>query len=119
MATDRPTAIELIESVKDFLGDEALPSLSGHMAFQVRVAANLLAIAQRELEEGPRMRRDEHQRLREILGKEGSLEDLEAELIGLIREGDLDSNRDAVVQHLRRTSEDRLRIANPKYLQRG
>ncbi len=33
-----------------------------------------------------------------------------------IREGDLDDNRPAVLDHLRRTVHDKVRLANPRYL---
>ena len=47
MAEDRPNAEELIETVREFLHDKLLPTMSGHDAFEVRIAANLLAIALR------------------------------------------------------------------------
>ena len=51
MAQDRPTQAELLAAVADFLRDEAMPALEAShpgLAFQVRVAANALAILERE-----------------------------------------------------------------------
>ena len=115
MPDDRPTARELIETVREFLHDEALPALSGHMAFQVRVAASLLAVAERELDSSAQMNERSHARLTEILGHEGDLDELEAELVERIRAGDLGPQGRDVFRHLWATAEDKLRIANPKY----
>ena len=116
MPHDRPTARELIETVREFLHDKALPELSGHMAFQVRIAASLLAVAERELDSGAQMNDRTRDRLRVILGREGSLDELEAELVERIRAGDLGPQGADVFRHLWEAAEDKLRIANPKYL---
>ena len=47
---DRPTASELLEVVRRFLAEEALPALDGPLGYQARVAANLVAIVAREIE---------------------------------------------------------------------
>ena len=49
MPKERPSAIELVEAVQEFIQSRALPALSGHLAFEARVAANLLAVARREI----------------------------------------------------------------------
>ena len=48
MAQDRPTASELLAAIADFLREEATPALDKaepRLGFQMRVAANALAIA--------------------------------------------------------------------------
>jgi len=117
MAVDRPTAIELLEAVQEFLQERALPRLSGHAAFEARIAANLLAIARREIEEGPRLLEEELAALERLLGSKGTPDELEAELVALIREGRLAPRWDDLMAHLRRRAEGRLGIANPKYLE--
>ena len=87
MAEDRPKATELIETVREFLQDRALGALTGHLAFEVRIAANLLAIALREIEKRPAMAESERRRLNE-----------------------------ALLVHLKQSARDGLEIANPKYL---
>ena len=116
MPDDRPTARELIETVREFLHDKALPAVSGHMAFQVRVAASLLAVAERELDSRAQMNDRTCARLSAMLGHEGELDDLEAELVERIRTDDLGPQRRDVFRHLWATAEDKLRIANPNYL---
>jgi hypothetical protein len=47
MAQDRPTASELLAAIADFLREEATPALDRsdpRLGFQMRVAANSLAI---------------------------------------------------------------------------
>jgi hypothetical protein len=48
---DRPTALELIEAVTEFLSTEALPAATDHrLKFRTLVALNALRIAARELQ---------------------------------------------------------------------
>jgi len=117
MATDRPSALELIEAVQEFLQERAVGKLTGHAAFEARIAANLLAIARRELEQGPKLAEDEAAELAQLLGMKGTPDELEAALVALIREGDPDSKWNDLLAHLHRRAEGRLRISNPKYLE--
>jgi Domain of unknown function (DUF6285) len=50
---DRPTAIELLETVAGFLEDELMPTLDGPASYRTRVAVNLLKILAREALLGP------------------------------------------------------------------
>ena len=45
----RPTATELLHAVHDFLTEDVMPATSGRLAYQSRVAANILSIVEREL----------------------------------------------------------------------
>ena len=120
MANDRPDASELIETVREFLHEKLLPTMTGHAAFEVRIAANLLAIALRELEHGPEAAVAARERMARIVGRDGTVDELEAALVERIRSGDLGSEGEALLRaHLQRTVRDRLAIANPKYLARG
>ena len=48
---DRPTALELLEAVAEFLADEVLPAATDHrLKFRTLVALNALGIAVRELQ---------------------------------------------------------------------
>jgi aminoglycoside phosphotransferase (APT) family kinase protein len=49
----RPTASELLDSVRGYLTEQVMPATTGQLAFHARVAANVLAIVARELELGP------------------------------------------------------------------
>ena len=50
----RPTARELLDAVRAFLTDDVIPGTSGRLSFDARVAANIIAIVERELAYGPR-----------------------------------------------------------------
>ena len=119
MASDRPNATELIETVREFLHERLLPTMTGHAAFEVRIAANLLAIALRELEHGPKAVQAAHGRLARLVGRDGTVDELEAALVQRIQAGDLGIASEALRAHLWETVRDRLAIANPKYLARG
>ena len=113
---DRPDAVELIDTVAEYLAERARPALDGHPAFEAAVAASLLGIACRELELGPQAREAEQARLLALTGQRGSLEEVEADLARRIRSGELDIDADELRSHLRATAADRLRVANPAYL---
>jgi hypothetical protein len=113
---DRPSAHELIASAAEHLAVNVRPALAGHDAFEALIAANLLAIALRELELGPELRAADEHDLAGLLGREGPLEEIEARLAGQIREGALDDRFDEVLAVLRASARRQLEIANPEYL---
>lgn len=115
MPTDRPDALALIEAVKGFLRQEAAPVLDSRRSYHARVAANALDIALRELRQGPAMNEAERRRLTALLGREGSLQELNAALASAIRRGEKPAGDNALLSHLRQTAADKLAIANPRY----
>jgi hypothetical protein len=119
MPADRPDAHELIQSVAEHLALNVRPLLTGHAGFEALIAANLLAIALRELELGAELRAADERRLGELLGREAPLEDLEAELAERIRSGDMVDRRAEVLAALRESARARLRVANPGYVREG
>jgi hypothetical protein len=117
MPEHTPAPGELIEAVIEYLAGTVRPALSGYAAFESLIAIRLLQVADSEVELGPSVRAGERERLERLLGLEGDLGHLEAALIDLIRAEPLDgSRREAVLEHLRISAEDRVRIANPAYL---
>ena len=118
MAQDRPTAAELLAAIADFLREEALPALDKaepRLGFQMRVAANSLAILEREARLGPASDLREHERLVKLLGRGGSLDELNRELARQIRTGQRDERDAALMAHLEATIADKIAIANPKW----
>jgi hypothetical protein len=113
---DRPTAAEAVEAVASFLKEELMGELEGSVAFQVRVASNLLAIVERELRLGPELGRRERARLEELLGHAGELAELNRELAAAIRSGQIDDRSGPLLADLRTTARERLEVANPRYL---
>ncbi|HXJ35375.1 MAG TPA: DUF6285 domain-containing protein [Candidatus Eisenbacteria bacterium] len=127
---DRPTAIELLTAVREFLEQDVLPGLEGRKRFHALVAANVLSIVTRELQEEETLLVAEWRRLRDLLGVDetvspGRLDGLRAavralteRLVRRIRAGDADGGAfgDAVRAHVRMTITEKLRVANPKLL---
>jgi hypothetical protein len=118
MAQDRPTASELLAAIADFLREEATPALDRaepRLGFQMRVAANALAILEREARLGPAADVREHARLAKLLGRDGSLADLNRELARQLREGKRDEHDAQLMEHLVATVADKIAIANPRW----
>jgi hypothetical protein len=108
---DVPTAEQLVESVREWIERDVIPGTEGRLQFHARVALNVLAMVERELAQGPQQAADHAARLTAL-----GVAD-EAELAAAIRDGSLDDRLDEVRQAVRSTVEDKLRVANPKYLQ--
>lgn len=112
---DQPTTAELVESVRDFIQNVAMPKLQARDAFHARVAANALGIVHRELQIGPEKNDEELQRLRELLDTDGTLEELNRELCQRIRNGELTLDTPGLLNHLNQTTLTKLAIDQPKY----
>jgi hypothetical protein len=130
---DRPDARELVEAVASFLEREIIPTLSDpRLRFRALVAANVLTIVSRELASGEAMLREEWRRLAKLLGKTGSeppgradelskeVQALNRELCARLRAGQADQEPfySEAFNHAEATVIDKLRIANPRYLER-
>ncbi|NKB41060.1 MAG: hypothetical protein GKR86_08460 [Ilumatobacter sp.] len=104
-----PSSAELVEAVREWLERDVMSSTEGRLRFHARVAANVLATVERELEVGA----EQHTAHGERLASLGVADD--AELARSIRDGDLDDRLDEVSAVLRADVDARLRVANPKY----
>jgi len=127
---DRPNAIELMAAVRGFLEADVVPSLTGRRRFHALVAANVLAIVERELTREEERLVDEWRRLARLLDVttdppprlelvRRGVRELDEQLTDRIRAGEADSGdfADRVRAHLRATVLEKLRVANPKYLE--
>ena len=112
---DKPSAAQLVAAVRDFLEKVAQPQLSGHSAFHARVAANALAIVERELSLGAEQDAAERERLRALLGREGPLEAQNRELCRAIRAGEIGLDTPGLLEHLRSTTLAKLAVDQPSY----
>ncbi|MCC6920447.1 MAG: hypothetical protein IT548_14710 [Alphaproteobacteria bacterium] len=112
---DKPTLAEIITAAREFLENKAMPELTGRTAFHARVAANALAIAEREITIGPAAAEAEHARLTLLLNRHGTLEELNAALCARISSGDMDLDTPGLAEHLRLTTIDKVRIDQPNY----
>jgi hypothetical protein len=127
---DRPTSVELLEAAADFVDRELVPATEGARQFQARVVANVMRIVAREIKLEDPLVRSEVKALARLLGHDAphlhSLDDLRAaaagmgeELTAKIRAGEADDGgwRGEVLAVVRQSVEDKLRIANPRYLE--
>ncbi|HLK23258.1 MAG TPA: DUF6285 domain-containing protein [Caulobacteraceae bacterium] len=112
---DRPTPSEVIGSVAAFLKTTVAAQTTGATSFQARVAANALEMMQRELDLAPAEDAAEHARLKTLLGIDGSLFDLNAELCRRIATGEIDADSPALVEHLWATTMAKLAVDQPTY----
>ena len=112
---DRPDPRALLGAVRDFLQNDAIPQLEGRAKLHARVAANVVALVQRQLELAPASDAAELARLRELIGRDGSLSELNAELARRIRAGELEPDDAALLEHLWAVSLEKLAVDNPGY----
>ncbi|WP_027533997.1 DUF6285 domain-containing protein [Bradyrhizobium sp. WSM3983] len=112
---DEPTPIELTKAVADFLRSDITPLISGHQAFKLRVAVNILDLVTRQLtwEEGSDLK--EVERLRALLGMDGSVTELNRALAERIAKGEVDLATPGLAEHLWATTMDKLAVDQPNY----
>ena len=127
---DTPTPEELLAAVARFLRDEAGPALGrsgaqpdhSALAYQARVAANMLDMVRRQGLLGPAAEAAERSRLQALLGETGGDADLTdlADLACLnqrlsdrLAEGTLGLATPGLADHLWRTTLDKLAVDQP------
>jgi len=112
---DEPTPEELITAVADFLRGDIAPVVTGHDAFRLRVAINALDLVTRQLRLAARSDAAEAERLSRLLGKQGSLGELNRLLAERIARGELDLQTPGLAEHLWQTTMDKLAVDQPNY----
>jgi Domain of unknown function (DUF6285) len=106
---DQPDAPTLLEAVREFLTTEVEPQTEGRLRYHLKVAANVLAIVERELQLGEAQAAAHFERLRR-LGFDGA-----RELAAAIRTGELDDRLDELQTELAAMVADKLAVARPGY----
>ena len=124
---DRPDARNLLETARSVFLAEILPALPAGSRYTALMIANAMAIAQREIAAGEAPLTAECGRLSALLGESAGtpggaalhamLAGYNRRLIDEIRAGRFDGDeRAALLEHLRRTTEEKLAVSNPKLL---
>lgn len=124
---DRPDARDLLEIARHAFTAEVLPAVPEALRYTALMIANAIAIAQREIAAGDAPLRGEYQRLAGLLSGNAAapdgdalreaVEDYNRRLANEIRAGRFDGEeRAAMLEHLRRTTEEKLAVSNPKAL---
>lgn len=106
---DAPSAMELLEAVREWLDRDVIPATDGRLRFHARVAANVLGMVEREIELGSA----QELRHRERLAQLGVADD--AELAAAIRRREFDDRSDELRDLLTESVLDKLAVANPRY----
>jgi len=127
---DRPTVVELIEAVRDFLAGEVVPALADRgLRYRMRIALHVLGIVAREVPDEETRLRAEREALLNLLDlprpappcdprslRAWVLEANRA-LCERIRDGGADAGpwRERVLAHLQQVVEEKLRGSNPDF----
>jgi len=106
---DAPSAVDLLDAVREFLVDDVMSGTDGRLRFHARVAANVVAMVGRQLALGPAQEADHA----ELLGRLGVNSD--AELADAIRSGRLEGRRGEVGAVVRASVAAKLAVAHPGY----
>ena len=112
---DEPTPTELIKAVADFLRNEITPVIKGHNAFKLRVGINALDLVTRQLALQQGSDAAEAERLSRLLGKQGSLTELNRALADRIATGEVDLQTPGLSDHLWQTTLAKLAVDQPNY----
>ena len=110
-----PSKEELIISIINFLENDIISELKGQKRFHAHVAKNSLNIVLRQLKLEEENNSKEKKRLKEILKIEGDLKDLNQILCEKINNEEIDINNDELVDHLYKTTMEKLSIDQPNY----
>ncbi len=112
---DPPYPSEIIGAVAAFLKTVVAAETTGATSFQARVAANALEMMKRQLETAPAEDGAELERLRALLGMDGVLADLNAELSRRIETGEIGLETPGLKDHLWATTLAKLAVDQPTY----
>ena len=112
---DEPTPVELTKAVADLLRTDIAPLIAGHQAFKLRVAINALDLVVRQLTLSEGSDAAEAERLKQLLGIDGALVDLNRELAAKIASGEIDLKTPDLATHLWQTTMDKLAVDQPNY----
>jgi hypothetical protein len=112
---DEPTPTELIKAVADFLRNDIAPEIGGHSAFKLRVAINALDLVTRQLALESSSDGAEAERLSQLLGRQGPLEELNRVLASKIATGEADLQTPGLAEHLWQTTLAKLAVDQPNY----
>jgi hypothetical protein len=112
---DEPTPEELTKAVADFLRNDITPQISGHHAFKLRVAINVLDLVTRQLKLEQGSDAAELARLSKLLSMQGSLGELNRVLADQIAKGELDLQTPGLAEYLWQTTMDKLAVDQPNY----
>ena len=110
---DEPRPEEILAAVAKYLRETVAPATTGHVSFNVRVCANALEMSRRQLLDPTA--EAERARLAALLGEDGDLATLNAELCRRIATGQATLATPGLAEHLWATTLAKLAIDQPTY----
>jgi len=105
---------DMLASIASFLREDVSAEAQGRTRFLARVAANSLDIIERQLALAPALDLAESQRLADLLNSDGTLEELQWELVHQLRAA-MPLNTIGLSEHLGQTVAGQLAIDQPGY----
>lgn len=115
MSQDRPSLAEIVRTVAEFL-DGLRPKLEGESQYLALVSAHILRIAERELSLSAALDAEEREDLVALLGRSGSLAELNRMLCEGIRAGRFDGDWARVFDVVLAQAVRKLSIVRPEHL---
>lgn len=112
---DEPRTDELLAAVARLLREEIVPELKGALAFNARVAANALDLVRRQVLAEGRANADEHDRLVDLLGRDGPTMELNQLLVARLRAGAGEAELPGLMNHLWETTLAKIAVDQPGY----
>lgn len=116
MSQYRPDIQNLLATVRGFL-DELASRVDADTKFQCQVAAHVIGICERQAALGERFDAEERERYATLLGSQGTLGELTAQLCDAIRSGKLDDRWDEVVQAVLAQTIRDVQVVRPSHLE--
>jgi Domain of unknown function (DUF6285) len=107
---DAPSVAQMVEALREWMERDVITGTTGRLQFHARVARNMLAMIERELELGPTHATDHAERLDTL----HTLDD--ADLAARIRSGELDHRYNEVRAAVEASVRAKLAVANPRYI---
>lgn len=115
MSQDRPSLVEIARTVADFL-DSVRPELEGESQYGALVSAYMLRIAEREIALSTALDAEEREDLVALLGRSGSLAELNRMLCEGIRAGRFDDDWARAFDVVLAQAVRKVRIVRPEHL---
>jgi Domain of unknown function (DUF6285) len=112
---DLPRPETLVAAVAAFLRAEIAPQINGVANFQLRVAMNALELVARQLVLAPGSDAAELTSLARLLGRTGTLDELNTALCGAIADGSAQLESRQLQRHLWATTMAKLAVDQPSY----
>lgn len=115
MSQDRPSATELIRTVREFLG-ELRSRLEGADQYNTLVASYVLGIVEREITLAPALNQQERDEIAAFLNASGTLPELQRKLSENIRAGHHDDDWQRVLDLVMAQVVNKVRVVKPESL---